>query len=61
MPGGFQLESENENIHVLTVSPEETYQMLEDGLINNSTTMLAVQWFQLNGDKLRYIWHGKGA
>jgi ADP-ribose pyrophosphatase len=59
--GVYGLIEEGENIHVFTASPEETYQMLEDGLINNSMTMLAVQWFQLNGDKLRYIWLGKGA
>ena len=59
--GVYGLKEEGENIQVFTASPEETYQMLEDGLISNSMTMLAVQWFRLNGDKLRYIWLGKGA
>ena len=59
--GIYGLKEEGENIHVFTASPEETYQMLEDGLINNSMTMLAVQWFRLNGDNLRDIWLGKGA
>ena len=59
--GVYGLKEEGENIHVFTASPEETYQMLEDGLINNSMTMLAVQWFRLNGDNLRHIWLGKGA
>jgi ADP-ribose pyrophosphatase len=59
--GIYGLKEEGENIRVFTASPEETYQMLEDGLIDNSMTMLAVQWLQLNGEKLRYIWLGKGA
>jgi ADP-ribose pyrophosphatase len=59
--GVYGLKEEGEDIHVFTATPEEAYQMLEDGRINNSMTMLAIQWFQLNGDKLRYIWLGKGA
>jgi hypothetical protein len=35
--------------------------MLDEGHIVNSMTMLVVQWFQLNGDKLRHIWLGEGA
>ena len=54
--GIYGLKEEGEDIHVFTASPEETYQMIENGRISNSMTMLAVQWFQLNGDKLRNIW-----
>lgn len=56
--GVFGLKHEHENIRVFTATPEETYQMLEDGRIVNSMTMLAVQWFQLNRDTLRHIWVG---
>jgi ADP-ribose pyrophosphatase len=49
------LKEEGENIRVFTASPEETYQMLEDGLIDNSMTTLAVQWLRLNGEKLHYL------
>lgn len=54
--GVFGLKHEHEDIRVFTASPKETYAMLEQGRIVNSMTMLAVQWFQLNGDKLRHIW-----
>lgn len=57
--GIYGLKEEGENIRVFTASPEETYEMLKDGRINNSMTILAVQWFQLNGEKLRNVWLGK--
>jgi ADP-ribose pyrophosphatase len=59
--GVYGLKEEGEDIHVFTATPEETYQMIEDGRIINSMTMLAVQWFQLNGNKLRNIWLGEGS
>lgn len=59
--GVHGLKHEHEDIRVFTASPEETYQMLEDGRIVNSMTMIAVQWFQLNRDKLRHKWLGNGA
>ena len=59
--GHFGLKDEGEDIRVFTATPEETYQMLEDGRIMNSMTMLAVQWFQLNGKKLRNLWLEEGA
>ena len=58
--GYFGLKEEGEDIRAFTATPEETYQMLEDGRIMNSMTMLAVQWFQMNGDKLRDLWLGEG-
>jgi len=58
--GIYGLREEGEDIRVFTATPEETYQMLDDGRIVNSMTMLIVQWFQLNGDKLRHIWLGEG-
>ena len=57
--GIFGLKHEHEDIRVFTATPEETYLMLQSGRINNSMTMLAVQWFQLNRDKLRHIWLGE--
>jgi len=59
--GNFGLKEEGEDIRVFTATPEETYQMVEDGRIMNSMTMLAVQWFQMNGDRLRDLWLGEGA
>lgn len=59
--GIFGLKEEGEDIRVFTATPEETYEMLEQGRIANAVTMLAVQWFQLNRDKLRHIWLGEAA
>ncbi len=59
--GIYGLKHEHEDIRVFTATPDETYQMLEQGRINNAMTMLAVQWFQLNRDKLRHIWLGESA
>lgn len=56
--GVFGLKHEHEDIRVFTASPEETYEMLDNGRIANSMTMLAVQWFQLNRDKIRHKWLG---
>jgi ADP-ribose pyrophosphatase len=54
--GVFGLKHEHENIRVFTVSPNEAFVMLEQGRIVNSKTIIAVQWFQLNGHKLRQKW-----
>jgi len=54
--GVFGLQHEHEDIRVFTASPEETFAMVASGRINNSMTMLAVQWFQLNRDMLRQKW-----
>ncbi len=54
--GVFGLKHEHENIRVFTASPDETFAMLEQGRIVNSMTIMAVQWFQLHGSKLRQKW-----
>ena len=54
--GTFGLKEEGEDIRVFTASPSEIYRMLENGQITNSMTILALQWFQLNGDNLRHMW-----
>ncbi len=56
--GIFGLEHEGEDIRVFTATPDETFEMLENGRIVNSMTMIAVLWFKLNGDKLRHKWLG---
>ena len=58
--GYFGLRDEGEDIRVFTATPAEAYQMIEDGKIVNSMTILAVQWFQMNGDRLRNLWLGEG-
>ena len=50
--GVYGLEDENEDIKVHVFTREEAYAMLESGEINNATTMLALQWLELNKGKI---------
>ena len=55
--GGIHgLDEEGEDIRVFTVSPDEALAMLSDGCILNATTIIALQWFALNHEKLRQRW-----
>ncbi|ODA35385.1 ADP-ribose diphosphatase [Veronia pacifica] len=44
---------ENEDILVHVVPREQAYQWIADGKIENAATIIALQWLQLNLDKLR--------
>ena len=60
--GGIHgLKHEHEDIRVFTATPEETFEMLEKGRICNSMSVIAVQWFQLNGRDIRHKWLGQEA
>lgn len=50
------LASENEDIKVHVVSREQAYQWVEDGTIDNAATVIAIQWLQLNYQKLHEKW-----
>lgn len=54
--GGHGLASENEDICVHVVSREQAYQWVEDGTIDNAATVIAIQWLQLNQQKLYEKW-----
>ncbi|NIA43151.1 MULTISPECIES: ADP-ribose diphosphatase [Providencia] len=54
--GVHGLASENEDIQVHVVSREQAYQWVEDGVIDNAATVIAIQWLQLNYHKLRGKW-----
>lgn len=54
--GVFGLAEEGEDIRVWVFTVEEVYQLLEEGKINNSLTLIAVQWFKLNENKVRALW-----
>jgi len=59
--GGIHgLDSEHEDIRVFTISPDQALQWLATGRINNSMTMIALQWLQLNKDKLAREWLRSG-
>ena len=59
--GGIHgLDGEGEDIRVFTISPVQAYEWLASGRINNSMTMIALQWFQVNSSSLRKKWLNLG-
>ncbi|OAT33685.1 ADP-ribose diphosphatase [Proteus myxofaciens] len=50
------LDSENEDIRVHVVSREQAYQWVEQGIIDNAATVIAIQWLQLHYETLRKRW-----
>lgn len=50
------LADENEDIKVHVVTREQAYQWVENGLINNAASIIALQWLQLNYQTLRQAW-----
>ncbi|HGN1704222.1 TPA: ADP-ribose diphosphatase [Providencia rettgeri] len=50
------LATENEDIRVHVVSREQAYQWVEEGVIDNAATVIAIQWLQLNYQKLNEKW-----
>lgn len=54
--GVYGLEEEGEDIRVFTLSFEEAMKMLDQGKVLNSMTIIPMQWFRLNRDRLRTKW-----
>lgn len=50
--GVYGLETEGEDILVHVISRQEALTLLNDGKITNAATIIALQWLQLNIDKL---------
>lgn len=50
------LEEEGEDIRVKVVSRSEANELLEQGVINNAATVIALQWLQLNLAKVKQAW-----
>lgn len=60
--GGIHgLSEEHENIRVLVVDVDEAFRMLDQGRICNSMTIIPLQWFRNNREKVRGAWLGDGA
>lgn len=54
--GIFGLADEDENIRVHVLDVKEVYDLLANGKINNALAIIAVQWFQLNEEKIKQQW-----
>ncbi|KFA59725.1 ADP-ribose diphosphatase [Gilliamella sp. Choc4-2] len=50
------LAEENEDIKVHVISREKAYQWVENGIINNAASIIALQWLQLNHILLKNEW-----
>ena len=54
--GCHGLEEENEDILVHVVSREQAYRWVEEGIIDNAPSVIALQWLTLHHEKLRDEW-----
>jgi len=54
--GIFGLPEEHEDIRVHVVSFAAALDLMEDGLLRNAHTIIALQWLQLNRKRLRAVW-----
>jgi len=51
--GIWGLDAEHEDIKVSTYTVEQAYQGIQQGWINNATTIIAIQWLKLNHQALK--------
>lgn len=55
--GGIHgLDEENEDIRVHVVDREAAYRMVQTGRINNASTIIGIQWLQLNYKSVQQDW-----
>ncbi len=54
--GVFGLDEEHEDICLHILDEDEVLDLLGQGVINNAMTIIALQWFQLNREKIRKQW-----
>jgi len=50
------LEEEGEDIRVLTTHINQAYEYVTDGTFCNAASIIALQWLQLNEQRLRQLW-----
>lgn len=51
------LAEEHEDIRVLVVSRQQAYQWVEEGRIDNASSVIALQWLQLHHGQLKEEWN----
>lgn len=56
--GIYGISDEHEDIRTSVVDREEAWLALEQGVIDNSAAIIALQWLQLNHNKLKKQWSG---
>ena len=54
--GVFGVDHENENIRLHVLPVTEVISLLSSGQINNAMTIIALQWFQLNKERIDKLW-----
>lgn len=54
--GIFGLDEENEDIRAFAVPVAEAINMMQQGLIKTAPAIIALQWLQLNHEKLKQLW-----
>lgn len=54
--GHHGLATEHEDILVRVVSREQAYQWVEEGIIDNAASIIAIQWLALHHQQLRTEW-----
>ncbi|KGD74795.1 ADP-ribose pyrophosphatase [Tatumella morbirosei] len=54
--GYHGLEEENEDILVRVVSRGQAYQWVEEGIIDNAASVIALQWLELHYKRLKQEW-----
>ncbi len=57
--GCHGLEEENEDILVRVVSREQAYRWVEEGIINNAASVIALQWLELHHKRLKQEWKAR--
>ncbi|WCG83443.1 ADP-ribose diphosphatase [Pectobacterium sp. A5351] len=50
------LAEENEDIRVHVVSREQSYQWVEEGIVDNAASVIALQWLALHHEELKRAW-----
>jgi len=59
IPGVFGLEEENEDIRTNIMSLDAALNLLNQGKINTSPAIIALQWLQINREQLKTLWQAK--
>lgn len=54
--GVHGLDTEHEDIRVLTVDEDAALAWLDEGRFDNAMTLVAMQWFKINRDELKQKW-----